>query len=67
MPLLQLHAAHWWQGLTRLPLPTPLPMPLWLVLPAGWQEQPVLRHTVEELSREGGLQQFEDWKDAPRA
>jgi hypothetical protein len=42
-------------------------MPLWLVLPAGWQEQPVLRHTVEELSREGGLQQFEDWKDAPRA
>ncbi|MEY2645672.1 MAG: hypothetical protein RLZZ611_2321 [Cyanobacteriota bacterium] len=67
MPLLQLQPAHWWQGLTRLPLPTPLPMPLWLVLPAGWQEQPVLRHTVEELSREGGLQQFEDWKDAPRA
>jgi hypothetical protein len=43
-------------GLQRLPLPTPLQLPLWLVLPAEWQEHPVLRHTARELGRLGNRQ-----------
>lgn len=55
MPLVRVAPAHWWQGLQRLPLPEPLPLPLWLVLPAGWRQQPVLRHTAEVLAgRMGG-------------
>jgi hypothetical protein len=50
MPLLRAAPAHWWQGLQRLHLAEPLMLPLWLVLPAGWREQPVLAHTAEVLA-----------------
>jgi hypothetical protein len=32
---------------------------VWLVLPADWQEHPVLRHTARELGRMGGSRQLE--------
>ncbi|MEB3165956.1 MAG: hypothetical protein VKO65_04725 [Cyanobacteriota bacterium] len=50
MPLLRADPAHWWQGLQRLHRIEPLTLPLWLVLPAGWREQPVLAHTAEVLA-----------------
>jgi len=59
-----LEPSHCWKGLQRLPLPTPLQLPLWLVLPAEWQEHPVLRHTARELGRLGNRQAE---KDAPGA
>jgi len=32
-------------------LPQPLTVPLWLVLPAGWRQQPLLTRTLEQLQR----------------
>lgn len=58
MPLPELTPAHWWQKLELQPLAQPLQLPLWLVLPAGWQEEPVLAHTARELGRMGRLQQL---------
>ncbi|MFO8238690.1 MAG: hypothetical protein R6U00_10690 [Prochlorococcaceae cyanobacterium] len=40
----------------QLPLPRPLSVPLWLLLPAGWRQQPVLSHTLEQLRSHPGLQ-----------
>ena len=33
--------------------------PVWLVLPADWQQHPVLRHTARELGWIGDAQQLE--------
>jgi hypothetical protein len=48
-----------WATLRRIPLSSDPCSPVWLVLPADWQEHPVLRHTARELGRMGGLQQLE--------
>jgi hypothetical protein len=55
MPLAELEPADWWEPLLRLPLPVPLHLPVWLVLPAGWRQQAVLAHTVEQLRCLPGL------------
>lgn len=55
MPLAELEPADWWQPLNFLPLPRPLLLPVWLVLPAGWRQQAVLAHTVEQLRCLPGL------------
>jgi hypothetical protein len=49
MPLPALDPADWWQPLRQNPLPQGLPLPLWLVLPTGWEREPVLAHTVGQL------------------
>lgn len=36
----------------------PVRSPVWLALPGDWQEQPLLRHTAQELSRMDGSQQL---------
>jgi len=49
-PGAQVAPAHGWEPLGRRPLPDPLALPLWLVLPAGWEQEPVLAHTAERLA-----------------
>jgi hypothetical protein len=49
--------ADTWAFLRRGPLVSRPQIPSWLALPADWQEQPLLRHTAQELSRmDGSLQ-----------
>jgi hypothetical protein len=56
--------ADTWAALQRWPLGQgPLASsphsPVWLVLPADWQQHPVLRHTAQELGRIAAAQQLE--------
>lgn len=41
--------ADTWNGLERRPLPSEPRTPVWLALPDDWQEQPLLRQTVQRL------------------
>lgn len=59
MPLPDLEPAHWWQPLRLQPLAQPLQLPFWLLLPAGWQEEPVLEHTARELRAHPALRKGE--------
>jgi hypothetical protein len=40
-----------WAALRRQSLPAGFSSPVWLVLPADWQQHPVLRHTTREVGR----------------
>jgi hypothetical protein len=51
--------ADTWASLRCGPLASRPQIPVWLALPADWQEQPVLRHTAQELGRMAGLEQLE--------
>jgi hypothetical protein len=52
--------ADTWAALQRWPLASSPHSPVWLVLPADWQQHPVLRHTAQELGRIGAAQQLAD-------
>ena len=51
--------ADTWAALQRWPLASSPHSPVWLVLPADWQQHPVLRHTAQELGRIAAAQQLE--------
>ena len=51
--------ADTWAALQRWPLASGPHSPVWLVLPADWQQHPVLRHTAQELGRIAAAQQLE--------
>ena len=51
--------ADTWAALQRWPLASSPHSPVLLVLPADWQQHPVLRHTAQELGRIAAAQQLE--------
>lgn len=51
--------ADTWAALQRWPLASSPHSPVWLVLPADWQQHPVLRHTAQELGRIAAAQQLD--------
>ena len=54
-----------WASLRLGPLPSRPLSPVWLVLPADWQEHPVLCHAAQELAQNGGKRPLSVRKEEP--